>query len=106
MFKNYLKVALRNLWKSKGYSALNIIGLASGLGVCLLIFLYVLDEISYDRYNEKADRIYRLDADIYFNNTQFTASASPDPLAPTGIPFSLAKLQKSQTIKKYEQKFF
>jgi putative ABC transport system permease protein len=83
MFKNYLKVALRNLWKSKGYSALNIIGLASGLGVCLLIFLYVLDENSYDRYNEKADRIYRLDADIYFNNTQFTSSSSPDPIAPT-----------------------
>jgi putative ABC transport system permease protein len=83
MFKNYLKVALRNLWKSKGYSALNIIGLAAGLGVCLLIILYVLDETSYDKYNDKADRIYRLDADLYFNNTQFTAAASPDPLAPT-----------------------
>jgi putative ABC transport system permease protein len=41
MFKNYLKVALRNLWKSKGFSAINIIGLAAGLGVCLLIVLYV-----------------------------------------------------------------
>jgi putative ABC transport system permease protein len=83
MFKNYLKVALRNLWKSKGFSAINIIGLAAGLGVCLLIVLYVADELSYDRYNDKADRIYRLDADIYFNNTQFTASISPKPLALT-----------------------
>ena len=64
MLTNYLKVALRNLWKSKGFSAINIIGLASGLGVCLLIVLYVADELNYDRYNEKADRIYRLDADL------------------------------------------
>jgi putative ABC transport system permease protein len=86
MFKNYLKVALRNLWKSKGFSAINIIGLAAGLGVCLLIVLYVADELSYDRYNDKSARIYRLDADIYFNNTQFTSSISPKPLA-----FTLAK---------------
>jgi putative ABC transport system permease protein len=83
MFKNYLKVALRNLWKSKGFSAINIIGLAAGIGVCLLIVLYVADEWSYDRYNKNADRIYRLDADIYFNSTQFTSSISPKPLALT-----------------------
>lgn len=83
MLKNYIKVALRNLWKSRGFSAINIIGLAAGLGVCLLIVLYVLDEQSYDRYNTKADRIYRLDADLYFNNTLFNAVASPRPLART-----------------------
>jgi putative ABC transport system permease protein len=83
MFRNYLKVALRNLWKSKGFTAINIIGLASGIGVCLLIVLYVTDELSYDRFNVNADRIYRLDADIYFNSTQFTASISPKPLALT-----------------------
>jgi putative ABC transport system permease protein len=69
MFRNYLKVALRNLWKNKGFSAINIIGLATGLAICLLIVLYVVDELSYDKYNVNADRIYRLDADIYFNNT-------------------------------------
>ena len=83
MLKNYFKVALRNLWKSKGYSAINIIGLAAGLGVCLLIVLYVVDELSYDKYNTKAERIYRLDSDIYFNNTGFTAAVSPKPLAKT-----------------------
>ena len=86
MFRNYLKVALRNLWKSKGFTAINIIGLASGIGVCLLIVLYVTDELSYDRFNANSDRIYRLDADIYFNNTQFTGSIAPKPLA-----FTLAK---------------
>ncbi len=83
MFKNYLKVALRNLWKNKAFSALNIIGLASGLAVCLLIVLYVVDELSYDKYNKNADRIYRLDADIYFNNTSAIFAVAPDPLAPT-----------------------
>jgi putative ABC transport system permease protein len=83
MFKNYLKVALRSLWKSKGFTAINIIGLAAGLGVCLLIVLYVADELSYDRFNVNAARIYRLDADIYFNSTQFTSSISPKPLALT-----------------------
>src|ERR1700759_2161610 len=80
MLRNYVKVALRNLWKSKGFTAINIIGLASGLAVCLLIVLYVVDERSYDRYNDKADRIYRLDADIYFNNTGFNTATSPMPL--------------------------
>jgi putative ABC transport system permease protein len=80
MLRNYLKVALRNLWKSKGFTAINIIGLASGLAVCLLIVLYVVDELSYDRYNVNADRIYRLDADIFFNNTHFNSATSPKPL--------------------------
>jgi len=83
MFKNYLKVALRNLWKNKSFSAINIIGLAAGLAVCLLIVLYVVDELSYDKYNKNADRIYRLDADIYFNDTQAIFAVAPDPLAPT-----------------------
>ena len=83
MLKNYLKVALRNLWKSKGFTAINVIGLAAGLGVCLLIVLYVMDEVSYDRYNTKADRIYRIEAEIYFNNTLFDAAISPKPMALT-----------------------
>ena len=82
MFKNYLKVALRNLWKNKAFSAINIIGLASGLAVCLLIVLYVVDELSYDKYNVNADRIYRVDADIYFNSTSAIFAVSPDPLGP------------------------
>jgi putative ABC transport system permease protein len=85
MLKNYFKVALRNLWKSRGYSAMNIIGLAAGLGVCLLIVLYVVDELSYDRYNVKADRIYRIDADIFFNNTGFSAATIPRPMALTFV---------------------
>src|SRR5579859_559973 len=83
MLRNYFTVALRNLWKSKGFSAINIVGLAAGLGVCLLIVVYVRDELSYDRFNVNADRIYRVDADLYFNNTQFTAAVAPKPMVRT-----------------------
>ena len=83
MIKNYLKIAFRSLWKNKAFSAINIIGLASGLAVCLLIVLYVVDEVNFDKYNTNADRIYRIDCDISFNGTQFTSTTSPEPLPPT-----------------------
>jgi putative ABC transport system permease protein len=81
MFRNYLKTAFRSLRKSKGFTAINIIGLSSGLAVCLLIVLYVTDELGYDRYNVNADRIYRLDADIFYNNTGYLGADGPKPLA-------------------------
>src|SRR5215218_10750526 len=81
MFRNYFKVALRNLWKNKGYSAINIFGLAIGLATCLLITLYVVDELSYDRYNKNANRIYRVNADIKFGGDLQKLAVAPDPLA-------------------------
>jgi putative ABC transport system permease protein len=63
MFKNYLKVAARSLLKHKGYSFINIVGLAVGIAASVLISLYVFDELGYDRFHEKADRIYRITAD-------------------------------------------
>ncbi|HMC86495.1 MAG TPA: ABC transporter permease, partial [Chitinophagaceae bacterium] len=83
MFKNFLKVAFRSLWKNKAFSAINIAGLSVGLAVCLLIILYVKDELSYDKHNAQAENIYRIDADLSFNGTQFTSAVSPAPLAPT-----------------------
>ena len=83
MFRNFLKVALRHLWKNKAFSAINIAGLSVGLAVCLLIVLYVKDELSYDKYNAQSENIYRVDADISFNGTQFISAVSPAPLVPT-----------------------
>jgi len=60
MFKNYIKIALRNIKRQKGYSFINIAGLAIGMACCILIHLWVQDELSYDRYHENADRIYRI----------------------------------------------
>lgn len=64
MFKNLLLVALRNLKKDKWYSLLNILGLTIGISFSLLLIFYIIDELSYDRYNEKADRIYRINAHV------------------------------------------
>jgi len=82
MLRNYLKTALRNLWKSKGFSALNIIGLAIGLSTCLLILIYVMDELGYDRYNANADRIYRVDSEIKFGGNHFILAVAPAPTGP------------------------
>jgi len=65
MLRNYLQIALRNIIRQKGYSLINISGLAIGIMSCLLIVMYVVDEFSYDRFHEKGDRIYRL----FFNYT-------------------------------------
>ena len=64
MLKNYFKIAFRNLWKHRVFSFINIMGLTVGMTACFLIFLYVRFEVSYDRYHEKGDRVYRIIADI------------------------------------------
>src|ERR1044071_7391111 len=64
MFKNYFKTAFRNLRKHKVFSFINIMGLTVGMTACFLIFLYVSFELSYDSVHPKADRIYRVVADI------------------------------------------
>jgi putative ABC transport system permease protein len=81
MFKNYIKTALRNLFKHKGYSLINIAGLAIGMTSCLLILLYVQHELSYDSFNEKADRIYRVAGSYRYGGRDFEDAASPAPMA-------------------------
>ncbi|HAS44539.1 MAG TPA: macrolide export ATP-binding/permease MacB [Microscillaceae bacterium] len=65
MFKNYFKVAFRNLFKRKIYSIINIAGLAIGLTCCILIALFIADETSYDKFHSKSDRIYRVTRDFW-----------------------------------------
>lgn len=78
MFRNYFKVAFRNLWKYKTYSAINIIGLAVGLCSFLLISMYVLEELGYDRHFRYADRIYRVNADIIFGGGELKLPQTSD----------------------------
>ncbi len=82
MIKNYLKTAFRNLRKHKLYSAINIFGLMIGLAACLLIGVYITHELSYDKFNEKANRIFRIDADFYVNGNAFRERFSPSQLGP------------------------
>jgi putative ABC transport system permease protein len=83
MIKNYFKIAWRNLLKNKGFSAINIFGLAVGIACCLLITLYVTDELSYDRYHENKDRIYRLNFNVKFGGNEQAFAQTPDILGPT-----------------------
>ena len=67
MIKNYLLIAFRNLLKNKGFSFINIFGLAIGMAACLLILQYVTFELSFDKFHTKGDRIYRINQDRYDN---------------------------------------
>ena len=83
MFRNYVKIALRNFLKHKGFSFINIFGLAIGVACCLLIVLYVLDEVSYDKHHEKADQIYRVGILGFVNNNMFHGVVTCSPMAQT-----------------------
>lgn len=83
MISNYIKIAWRNINKNKTYAIINIVGLAIGLACFLLISLYVVDELSYDKYNEKADRIYRINTDLVFGGNKLHLATTCDPLGQT-----------------------
>jgi len=83
MFKNLLRVALRNFMRDKWYSLLNILGLTIGITFSVFLIFYVKDELSYDKYNEKADRIYRVASYIKEHDKDTMRWAiCPFPMAP------------------------
>ena len=82
MFRNYLKVALRNIRKHKIYSFINISGLSVGMACCILIFLYVSHELSYDRYHEAVDRVFRVVLKISRESAQMETARVSTPLVP------------------------
>ena len=89
MIRNYWKVALRYLAKHRGYSFINILGLAVGIASCILIMLFVKSEWSFDRFHQKSDRIYRAWLEEHYEGQVFTNTVTPVPLAPVlqaGIP--------------------
>ncbi|MFC1619733.1 ABC transporter permease [Candidatus Neomarinimicrobiota bacterium] len=83
MFFSYIKIALRNVVRQKLYSGINILGLAIGVAACIIILLYVQDELSYDRWNTKADRIYRVAVKGAIGGNEFEMALSTAPLAAT-----------------------
>jgi putative ABC transport system permease protein len=68
MIKNYFKIAWRNLLKHKSFSLINIFGLAIGIAACLIIFIYIRHELTFDQYNKNADRIARITATVHALN--------------------------------------
>jgi putative ABC transport system permease protein len=81
MLKNYLKIAVRNFIRHIGFSFINIFGLAVGIACCLLILLFVRDELTFDKHNEKIDRIYRIGLSGFVNNSVFDGVVTPSPMA-------------------------
>lgn len=84
MLKNYFKIAIRNLLKYKGFSFINIFGLAIGLAFCALIFLYVRDELTFDRFHKQADRIFQVSYAMFHpdGSVRFSNTNHPIPLGP------------------------
>ena len=82
MLKNYFTVALRQMWRQKGYTFLNIFGLTIGLTSALVILLYVSHELSFDTHHEKAERIFRISADVKEPDNAFKWAVTQYPLGP------------------------
>jgi putative ABC transport system permease protein len=81
MLKNYILVALRNLWRQRGYTLINIFGLTIGLASTIFILLYVINEMTYDRFHEKSDRIYRVWISGSMPATEMRHAVSSAPMA-------------------------
>jgi putative ABC transport system permease protein len=83
MLRNYIIIAFRNISRKKGFSFINITGLAIGMVVCILILLWVQDEYNYDRFNENAERIYRVNFSYISNGRHMQHWRTPPPMART-----------------------
>jgi len=82
MLQNYLKIALRNIYKHKGYSFINITGLAIGLACSIFILLWVQDELSYDKFHSNVENIYRIEQDQFYSGERFHVTVTPYPVGP------------------------
>lgn len=98
MIKNYFTVAIRKFRRQKFYSLINLFGLTIGLASVILIMLYVMDELSYDRFHSKADRIYRVVENQYYaGQPVFPVAVTPSPLGPS-LAAEFADVEKATRI--------
>lgn len=100
MYKNYLTIAWRTFSKSKGYSFINIAGLAVGLSACLLIGLYVRHELSYDRFHEKASRVFRVNMELKFGDNHLNLAVA-NPLFGETAKNDLQEIEESTRLQWY-----
>ncbi len=82
MIRNYFLIAWRNLWKNKLFSAINILGLSTGLACCILMFLFIQHELSYDKFNTQAKNIYRITSELQGVTEKSNLAVTPAPWAP------------------------
>lgn len=116
MLRNFLKVSIRNLVRNKTYSLINILGLSIGMACSIIIFLFVFDELSYDKFNEKADQIYRIGIDVKMQGTRMKGYITGAPVGRTfvnEIPevknstrIIKAQIHEDEAVVKYGEKKF
>ena len=82
MFRNFLLIAVRNISKHKGFTLINVAGLAVGLAASLLILLWVQEELSYEKYNINAKNIYRVEEDQFYSGERYHVTVTPHPSGP------------------------
>ena len=93
MIQNYLKIAFRNVLRHKGFTLINVTGLSVGMALCILIMLWVQDEISYDRFQENTDSIYRVLAMGIDEIRESLSAGSPSPVGPALVD-NVAEMKK------------
>lgn len=100
MIKNYLKIAFRNLLRDKAFSVINIFGLAIGIATCLIIMLFVQNELGYDRFNKKADRIVRVTFQGLVQGEKLNEATVMPPVAQT-LKAGFSEVQEATRIRDY-----
>jgi putative ABC transport system permease protein len=100
MFKNYLKIAIRNMKRNKGYSFINIAGLSIGIACCILVFFFVQDEKTYDRFHENIDRIYYIMGDVDLGRIKI--GVSPEPSLGEKMRDEFPEVENAARLKKEE----
>ena len=99
MFKNYLKIAFRNTIRSKFFSMINIVGLAIGMTVCLLILVFVLHELSYENFHENKNQIYRISLEWGTEESKMIFAGSMPAIAPV-LESQIPEVLKATRIRK------
>jgi len=93
MIKNYFKIAWRNILRYKGFSLINILGLSIGMACCIVVALFIIDEISFDRYNKNADRIYRVVKDFVNDDGSRLPDATTCPAMAPAIQRDIPEIE-------------
>ena len=100
MFQNYFKVALRNITRYKFYAAINILGMTIGLTACLVIILYIADELSYDKFHRNAERIYQVGLHGKIGGQDLHVATTCPPMGPALVD-EIPEVESSTRIASY-----
>ncbi|MCH6201963.1 ABC transporter permease [Aquiflexum sp. LQ15W] len=92
MFKNIFKTAIRSFWKTKTISLINVLGLSLGIAICIIISLFLFNELSYDKHHANAERIYRVKSEIIFGGDNFNMIQCPAPMA-EALPLEVPEVE-------------